>query len=61
MLPLSRKGSDDFQTPPEALVPLLPYLPAGWTIWECACGKGYLAEALRQAGGTTSGMTAGSV
>jgi excisionase family DNA binding protein len=47
---MSKKGSDDFQTPPEAVPPLSPYLPLDWTIWECACGKGYLAEALRQAG-----------
>jgi hypothetical protein len=47
---MSRNGSDDFQTPPEAVVPLVPYLPDHWTIWECACGKGYLAEALRLAG-----------
>jgi hypothetical protein len=50
MLPMSRNGSDDFQTPPEALEPLLPYLHTDWTIWEPACGKGYLAQGLRQAG-----------
>jgi AAA domain len=49
MPPLSRCGSDDFQTPPEAVRPLLPYLPPG-IIWECACGKGNLADGLRQAG-----------
>src|SRR6516165_6846352 len=43
-------GSDDYQTPPEALLPLLPYLRRDWTIWECACGKGYLVNALRQTG-----------
>jgi len=50
MTPMSRNRSDDFQTPPEAVLPLLPYLPQDGTIWECACGKGYLVEALRQAG-----------
>lgn len=30
----------------------MPYLPLDWTIWECACGKGYLAEALRRTGRT---------
>ena len=49
MPPLCRNGSDDYQTPPGTVLPLLPYLPAG-TIWECACGKGYLVEGLRQAG-----------
>jgi hypothetical protein len=47
---MSRNGSGDFQTPPEAMLPLLPYLHRDWTIWECACGKRNLAQALRQAG-----------
>ena len=50
MPPISRNGSDEFQTPPDALEPLLPYLRPVWTIWEPACGKGYLVEGLRQAG-----------
>jgi hypothetical protein len=50
MPPKRRSSPDDFQTPPEALTPLLPYLPKGWTIWEPAAGKGYLASALRGAG-----------
>ena len=40
-------SGDDFQTPPEALIPLLAYLPKEWTIWEPAYGKGYLVDALR--------------
>ena len=42
--------SDDFQTPPEALYPLLPYLKKDWTIWECACGKGNLSDFLKEQG-----------
>lgn len=41
---------NDFQTPPEALEPLLPYLRKEWVIWECACGKGYLVDAFRKQG-----------
>ena len=48
MQPPMRQGSpDDFQTPPEALIPLYPYLNPAWWIWECACGKGNLVQALR--------------
>lgn len=50
-----QKTSDDYQTPPEALWPLLPYLNPDWTIWECACGKGKLVKALRQEGFTVIG------
>lgn len=39
-------SSDHFQTPAEALDPLLPYLNKNWTIWEPACGKGNLVQAL---------------
>jgi len=47
MKPPSRQGSpDDFQTPPEALVPLLPYIPKDWVIWECAQGFGWLTKGL---------------
>ena len=44
--PLRVGSPDDFQTPPYALDPLLPYLNKDWTIWECAVGKGNLAKAL---------------
>jgi hypothetical protein len=43
-------ASDHFQTPPEALDPLLPYLTRDWMIWEPACGKGNLVKALDGAG-----------
>ena len=47
----SRAGSpDDFQTPKEALDPLLPYLKKDWLIWECACGKGNLYTGLNNKG-----------
>ena len=47
MKPPLRVGSpDDFQTPPEALTPLYPYLKKEWVIWEPACGKGNLVRAL---------------
>lgn len=47
MKPPLRQGSpDDFQTPPIALKPLLPYLGTDWRIWECACGKGNLVRGL---------------
>ena len=52
MLPLSKKGSDNFQTPPQAVLPLLPYLQKGWTIWECAAGRGLMAETLKEKGFT---------
>lgn len=47
--PLAQGRPDDFQTPPEALAPLLPYLHRDWVIWECAAGEGSLyCELLRQ-------------
>lgn len=48
--PLKTKSADDFQTPPEALEPLYPYLKKEWTIWEPACGKGNLINALKEKG-----------
>ena len=46
-----RQGSpDDFQTPKEALYPLIPFLKKDWLIWECACGKGNLVEGLKELG-----------
>jgi len=47
---LSVGHSDHFQTPPEALHPLLPYLKRDWKIWECAMGKGNLVRALGEKG-----------
>lgn len=46
--PLLQGAPDDFQTPPYALKPLLPYLPKDWTIWEPACGHGYLVDELER-------------
>jgi hypothetical protein len=48
--PLKKGYSNDFQTLPEALDPLLPYLKKEWVIWECAEGKGNLTHALSQKG-----------
>jgi|ERR1043166_998576 hypothetical protein len=46
-----KKGSpDDFQTPPKAVIPLLPYLSKEWRIWECAAGKRNLVRALQGQG-----------
>ena len=51
MKPPLRQGSpDDFQTPPEALNPILPYLKKEWTIWECAAGKGNLQKEFKRLG-----------
>jgi len=56
MLPVNKHtGLDDYQTPPKALEPLLPYVPRDWIIWECAQGKGYLTDALRDNGYTVIG------
>lgn len=44
-----RQGSsDDFQTPPEALYPLIPFLKKEWTIWEPAAGEGNLVKELER-------------
>ena len=48
--PLKAGAPDDFQTPPEALFSLLPFLNKEWTIWECAEGKGYLTSAIAKEG-----------
>jgi len=46
--PLVQGHSNDFQTPEQALSPLLPYLKKEWLIWECACGKGKLVDGLNK-------------
>jgi hypothetical protein len=43
--PLRQGAPADFQTPPYAILPLLPYLKEGSTIWECAAGSGNLVNA----------------
>jgi len=48
--PLEAGHRNDFQTPPEALLPLLPYISKGWAIWEPACGKGNLVNELNKLG-----------
>ena len=45
--PAEEGGLDFCQTPPYALLPLLPYLPTHWTLWEPARGEGYLEAALK--------------
>jgi len=43
---------DEAQTPPYAILPLLPYLPKDWIIWESAASKyGFLGEAIRALNG----------
>lgn len=44
----------DFQTPPEALKPLYPYIKPYWRVWESACGDGNIVEALRDMGYTVT-------
>jgi 23S rRNA G2445 N2-methylase RlmL len=41
---------DEVFTPKEAIYPLLPFLPKGCTIWECAAGTGELARHFREEG-----------
>ena len=53
--PLKTNSSNDFQTPIEALIPLLPYLKKDWLVWECACGRGNLVKALNEKGFLTVG------
>lgn len=48
--PLQNGSPDDFQTPAHAIEPLLPFLKKEWLIWECACGKGNLVDALNKRG-----------
>jgi len=51
MMPPKRKTySNDFQTPEYAIEPLIPFLKKDWIIWECACGKGNLVNALKKRG-----------
>jgi len=39
---------DEAQTPPYAILPLLPYLPKDWVVWESAASSyGFLGEAIR--------------
>jgi hypothetical protein len=49
-IPQKQGSPDDFQTPPKAVGPLLPYLRKEWHIWECAAGKGNLVRGLQSQG-----------
>jgi len=53
--PLKQGQSNDFQTPIQALNPLLPFLKKEWVIWECAQGKGNLTNRLNDLGYNTTG------
>ena len=53
--PMKSGNSDDFQTPAEALLPLIPYLKRDWIIWECAKGQGNLVKGLETEGFTVVG------
>lgn len=46
---------DEVFTPYQALMPLIPYLPKDWVIWECAFGQGHLAKHLINLGYKTIG------
>ena len=43
---------DQCQTPPIALLPLLPYIPKEWIVWESAAGEGLLAQGTRKLSGS---------
>lgn len=45
--PLKKGNPDDYQTPIEAINPLLSFIPKHWIIWECASGKGNLVKAFQ--------------
>ena len=47
--------SDHFQTPEEAIYPLIPYLKPNTRIWEPSCGKGHLLATLRKFGFSSIG------
>jgi len=50
MPPKRRNYPNDYQTPPHALKPLIPYLNKDWIIWEPAEGKGNITNELRRLG-----------
>lgn len=52
---LKKNSSDNLQTPPIALKPLLPFIKKDWVIWEPACGKGNLVNELKRKGYKTIG------
>ncbi|NQU26322.1 MAG: hypothetical protein HQ567_33980 [Candidatus Nealsonbacteria bacterium] len=44
------KNFQNWQTPPEAIVPLVKYLPKNARIWEPACGDGRIVSCLQEYG-----------
>lgn len=42
----------DWETPPEAIYPLMKYIPRDKTIWECACGSLRMARVFAEMGHT---------
>jgi hypothetical protein len=50
VVPQASGTYDNCYTPPFAVWPLLPHLPAGAVVWEPCAGDDYLADALRLAG-----------
>ena len=50
VVPVVNNGPDDYQTPPEAIVPLLQFIQPGWTVWEPACGSGQLVREFKRRG-----------
>jgi len=47
---MNQGHTDHMQTPSYALNPLYPYIKKEWVIWEPACGKGNLVNALKNKG-----------
>ena len=53
--PMRIGGPDDYQTPPYAIYPLLPYINKNWIIWESAQGEGNLFREFKKLGYTVFG------
>ncbi len=43
-------GFDDYQTDPDALSILIPYIKPSWRVWECSAGEGALVGGLMRSG-----------
>lgn len=44
---------DEFFTPPEAIIPMLQYIPKNWVVWECTDpGESNITKLLREHGCT---------
>lgn len=48
--PIKNTLVHDFQTPPEAILPLLQFIDPNWVVWECASGNGNLVKAFEERG-----------